>query len=141
MGLITRSKTGASLPDRGDSRPRHAGKDDRERRSSRSRSIIVFVDIREGGPGTNRPGSQRRYMLRGGSNRIIPCGNPRCRDGGLSTGAIVKELLERGETEQLRLEVCPGLIATGVGNAAGIRCQNLFGVRVRIQEQNSSPHF
>lgn len=136
MGLITQSKTGASLPDRGDSPSRHTGKDGWDNRASRLRAIIVFFDIREGGPGTNRPRSQRRYVLSGDSSRIISCGNPRCRDGGLSTAAIVNELLERGETEQLRLEVCPGLIATGSGNAAQNRCQNLFGVRVRIQKHN-----
>ncbi len=114
--------------------PLPGGSEQPEPPPNRLQAIVVTVDIREGGPGTNRPSSQRRYILNDYIDKIIPCFNPRCRDGGIAIHGIVDELLERGERKQLCLEVCAGLIAREDGHSSSTQCQNLFGVHVTLAQ-------
>lgn len=93
----------------------------------------VYVDIREGGPGTDQLPLHRQFCLPPASSFHVGCSDPECLYGGFDVRSIVDEMLERGEVESLCVEVCDGVKRRGRFNWNYVRCQYLFRVYLRIE--------
>lgn len=92
----------------------------------------VQVLIEESGEGISEANHKR---ARSGDTlgEFVDCSNPRCYNGGVCVGSVLREMVAAGETTREFEAVCQGSEGSPKGRRVYRKCLNEFRVRIEIQ--------
>ena len=91
----------------------------------------VTVDIEEVGYVAQYKG--KRTYHKGSMDEYIDCSNPLCYNGGVSIGAILREIVRGKQTELTTSKMCQGYEVPPKGRRRIRDCVNVFAVKVSIK--------
>lgn len=97
-------------------------------------NIVDFqIEVKRPREGTRGKIETLTYNPRNPPGEYVDCTNEICYGGGFSLGKILREMVERRETERKTSEICKGNKASPKGHRKYGVCTTLFEVQISLE--------